>query len=321
MFDFRTRYFSEQRQMVSHNEYEVTRVPRFGMMALDMVIALVVIILLFMFSPFSTVPTGYRGVVTTFGAISGEPRPEGLVIHLPWSKLHVFNVRAETADVDGAEGSTSDQQPVKVSLTVRYSISPDKVSEVFEKYSRDGNLDSYISTATQEVFKAVTAKFTAPDLIAKRALVSAEISTTLKGKIAVYGAQVINIDMRNFSFSESYMKAINEKTTQEQLKLAENNKTETIRAREAQKLVIADADAAATRSKADAAAYATVKQATAEADALTIQNKALSQNKDVLDLRRIEVEMAKAGRWNGVLPQNIYAGAPVPFLNIQNPAK
>jgi len=40
----------------------------------------------------------------------------------------------------------------------------------------------------------------------------------------------------------------------------------------------------------------------------------LSQNKDVLELRRIEVEKVKAERWNGQLPQNVYASAPIPFF-------
>ncbi len=43
----------------------------------------------------------------------------------------------------------------------------------------------------------------------------------------------------------------------------------------------------------------------------------LAQNKDVLEPRRIEVERTKAERWNGQLPQNIYAGAPIPFLQVQ----
>jgi hypothetical protein len=56
--------------------------------------------------------------------------------------------------------------------------------------------------------------------------------------------------------------------------------------------------------------------AQAQADALKVQNAALAQNKDVLELRRIEVERLKAEWWDGKLPENIYASAPVPFLNV-----
>ena len=34
------------------------------------------------------------------------------------------------------------------------------------------------------------------------------------------------------------------------------------------------------------------------------------------ELRRIEVERTKAEKWNGALPTSIYAGAPIPFLNV-----
>jgi prohibitin 2 len=282
----------------------------------DAIIAVVLLILTVTFWPLRTVPTGHRGVITVGGAIKGI-EAEGFTLVAPWQNLSIFNVRAEQADVEKAEGATSDTQPVSVSLTVRYSISPDKVAEVFEKYSRDGNLDSYVSTATHEVFKAVTARYTAPDLIAKRPLVSSDIATALRAKLLQYGAQVINIDMRNFAFSDSYMKAINEKVTQEQLRLAAENKVRTVEAEQKQKVAIAEAEATALKAKADGEAYANLKIATAQADALKIQNAALSQSKEVLELRRIEVEKVKADKWNGQLPQAIYAGAPIPFLQVK----
>lgn len=254
--------------------------------------------------PFGTVPTGHRGVITQFGKIVGI-QSEGLVILPPWQTLNVFNVRAEQADVEKADGATADTQPVSVSLTVRYRISPDKVAEVFENYSRDGNLDSYVNTATQEVFKAVTARYVATDLIAKRQTVSADITAGLQTKLAQYGAQVVNIDMRNFAFSDSYMKAINEKTTQEQLKLAADNKLKTVEAEQKQKVAIAEA-----------AAKATIATAEAEAKSIQLRSDALARSKDVLELNRIEVEMEKAKKWDGKLPQNIYAGAPIPFMQM-----
>lgn len=279
------------------------------------VIGIILIVVGLFIWPFYTVPTGNRGVVTTFGKITGI-EDEGLVVLPPWKKLTIFSIRAEQADIEGAEGSTSDTQPVKVSMTVRYSIATDRVSEVYEKYSHNGNLSSYVATATQEVFKAVTARYSAPDLIAQRAKVSSDISSALAQKLGMYGAQVINIDMRNFSFSESYMKAINEKVTQEQLRLGAENKLKTVEAEQKQKVAIAEAEANALRAQADGEAYANLKVATAQAEALKVQSAALAQNKDILELRRIEVEKIKAEKWNGALPTSIYAGAPIPFLNV-----
>ena len=91
--------------------------------AVSSVIGIIVLIVIW---PFYSVPTGSRGVVTQFGKII-EIEAEGLAVLPPWRKLSNFSIRAETADIEGAEGSTSDTQPVKVSMTVRYSIATDRV--------------------------------------------------------------------------------------------------------------------------------------------------------------------------------------------------
>ena len=294
----------------------ITRRSTFGRIA----IAAAALVVLFVLWPFYSVPTGSRGVVTQFGRIVGI-EGEGLAILPPWQKLSNFSIRAETADIENAEGSTSDTQPVKVSMTVRYSIATDRVAEVFEKYSHDGNLSSYVQTATQEIFKAVTAKYTAPDLIAQRAKVSSDINVALRDKLALYGAQVINIDMRNFAFSESYMHAINDKVTQEQLRLAAENKLKTVESEQKQKVAIAQAEASARKAQSDGEAYANLTIAKAQAEALRLQTAALAQNKEVLELRRIEVEKIKAEKWDGALPTAIYASAPIPFLNVDKTEK
>lgn len=304
-----SRYITTKKS-ANNFEYHEANWP---LIARDAVLGFVGLVVLSWLWPFYSVPTGSRGVITQFGRII-EIQPEGLAVLPPWRHLTLFSIRAEAATVEKAVGATSDIQPVDTSLTVRYSIRPDKVSEVFEKYSHDGDLSSYVQTATQEIFKAVTAQFIATDIIAKRPMVSSAIYTALQAKLDKYGAMVINIDMRNFEFSPQYMAAINDKVTQEQLRLAAENKLKTVEAEQKQKVAIAEAEASAVRATADGAAYANLKVATAQAEALRVQNAALTQSKDVLELRRIEVEKIKAERWGGVLPQNVYAGTPIPFF-------
>lgn len=280
-------------------------------------IALGCAVLLAVFWPFRVVPTGYRGVVTVYGKIQSV-EGEGLKVLVPFvQRLDVFSVRAEEATIDNAEGSTKDTQPVRVSLTVRYSIEPDKVAEVFEKYSHSGDLSSYVNTATLEAFKAVTARYTAPDLISQRQAVSQDVVAALRTGLQLYGAQVIKVDMRNFEFSKDYMAAINEKVTQEQKRLAAENKLKTVEAEQKQKVAIAEAEAGAERAKADGVAYAQLKVATAQAEALRVQNAALQQNKEVLELRRIEVQKIEAERWDGHRVANQYFGsAPIPVTSV-----
>jgi prohibitin 2 len=145
--------------------------------------------------------------------------------------------------------------------------------------------------------------------------VSLDINQALREKLAIYGAQVINIDMRSFAFSPSYMEAINETVTQEQKRFVAENTLLTVESEQKQKVADAEAEASAQRARADGQAYANLKVATAQAEALKVQGAVIQANPGVLELRRIEVEMAKAGQWNGVLPVNVYASAPIPFLN------
>jgi prohibitin 2 len=299
-----SRYISEKGEI---NMFAAVRDGAIGVLAL---------LLAFVFWPLQTVPTGTRGVITLGGNVKGI-EAEGFTWVWPWERLHVFNVRADAAHIDNSEGATSDTQPVHVSLTVRYAVLPDRIDMIFREFSKDGNMDPYIETAAADVFKATTARYVATELISKRPAVASDIHAALVKKTELYGVRILGVDIRNFQFSKSYMDAINQKATQEQLRFAEENKAKTVEATQRQQVIMADAAASAAKATADGQAYAQLKLAQAQADALRIQNAALAQNKDVLELRRIEVEMEKARRWNGALPQSLYGGAPVPFLQVK----
>jgi hypothetical protein len=47
-----------------------------------------------------------------------------------------------------------------------------------------------------------------------------------------------------------------------------------------------------------------------------VQATAITANPQILELKRIEVEMTKAQNWKGELPSAVYAGAPIPFFNV-----
>lgn len=313
-----------------HGETQELNVPK---LVRDAVIGVVSLIVLTMIWPFNSVPVGSRGVVTQFGRIV-KIEQEGLVILPPWQKLSVFNVRAETAQVDKAPGATKDLQQVDTSLTVRYRISPDKVGEVYESYSRDGDLSSYVQTAVQEVFKAVTAHYEATDLIGKRAQVSQDIFDALQTKLNKYSAVVVNIDMRNFEFNPQYMAAVNEKVTQEQKRLAAENEVRTINAQQQAKVAVAEAEANARKAKADGEKYAAIAaaqgdaestrvRADANAHATEVQGKAVAQNPQILELKRIEVQLELAHNYKGEVPTMVIGGANgggasnfIPFMDV-----
>ena len=140
-------------------------------------LALLALILVIWLWPFYSVPTGSRGVVTQFGKIVGiEGRARGAAaVAKALNFQHPRRGRRYRERRGQHQRYPAGESEPDGALQHRPTV-----AEVFEKYSHDGNLSSYVQTATQEIFKAVTARYTAPDLIAQRAKVSGDINAALR---------------------------------------------------------------------------------------------------------------------------------------------
>ena len=167
-------------------------------------------------------------------------------------------------------------------------------------------MDSYVGTATIEAFKAVTSKYDATELISKRSDVSLAVQVAIQNKVSKYGAEILSIDMTQFAFSADYMKAIGQKVTEEQQKLAEINKLERIKVEQQQKVVTAQAEAEAK-----------VAEAKGKAEAVRLEAQALQSNMSILELRRIEVQKIQAEAWDGKLPSTVM-GSAIPMINLSS---
>ena len=71
-----------------------------------------------------------------------------------------------------------------------------------------------------------------------------------------------------------------------------------------------EAKAYAIKVESQAKAEATKQIGLAEAAAIREKSKALSENSKL-------VELTKAEKWNGELPQNMYGSAPLPILDLK----
>lgn len=270
--------------------------------------------LIMVYGSWFIVPSGTRAVLTTFSEYSST-YDAGLHFKIPLiQSTHKINVRTQSAEVKNAEGGTHDLQPVHVGLMVRFSIMPDKVKHVFTAYATDGDMDHFVTTATAEAFKSVTAKYSAPNLIIQRSQVSNDVLNALQTKVNQYGLKIENIDMTEFSFGKEYMQAVNAKVREEQNMATQANVLKRIEIEQQQKVVTAKAEAESTQARAAAEAFSITAVATAKAKALEVEGKALRENSNVAELRRIEVDMVRAQRWNGSVPTTMYGSAPIPFV-------
>ena len=253
----------------------------------------------------TSVPEGSRGVKTRFAEVVGVVTP-GLNVKVPFiESVHPISIMADAVEIKNAEGATKDAQPVHTTLTIRYHVRENQVQNIYSNYSKTGEMDSYVGTAGMEAFKSSTAHYGADELILKRQDASNNMVSTLQAKLDQYGIQVLSVDVSQFNFSPEYMKAVNSKVTEEQQKLAEENKLARIKVEQQQKVVTANAEAEAA-----------IAQAKGKAESVRLESLALRENMNILELRRIEVAKIQAERWDGKLPATVLGNA-VPMLNMK----
>jgi regulator of protease activity HflC (stomatin/prohibitin superfamily) len=263
------------------------------------VFAIVILVILVVAgSAIKVVNAGHRGVLLTFGKVEPNILGEGLTFVVPFQQdVVVMSVQTQLYSAD-ASAASKDMQDVSTKIAVNYHIDATRVAEIYQKFTVNyqGNI---IQPAVQESTKAVTAEFTAEELITKRPDVKEKIESALKERLMPYGIIVETISITDFQFSPSFTTAIEAKVVATQNALKAENDLRRITV-EAQQQV----------AQAAGQANATLTKAIAEAEAIKITALALKENPQLIQLEAIK-------KWDGVLPVNMYGSAPVPFINIQ----
>lgn len=258
----------------------------FKKLTYPLIIIGLLLILFFIFKPFTIVGSGERGVVTHFGKVDGVVG-EGLNWYLPiYTSIKKMSVRVQKSDVK-TEGASKDLQTVKLELVVNWHLNPEKANLVFQQVgSIEDIYEKVIAPAVNEVSKSSTAKKNAEEIITQRPLLKQDIDEGLQNRLAGYGVALDDVSIVNLDFSDEFNKAIEAKQVAEQdakrsIFIAEKEKNE---------------------------AQARINKAEGEATAQKLQVQSLTAEL----LQKIAIE-----KWNGVLPVYIGGGAPLPFLNIK----
>lgn len=245
---------------------------------------------LFFFKPWVQIGAGERGVVQNFGAVQDIVLNEGIHFRIPvMQTVILMDVKIQKAITDAASAS-SDLQDVDLSVALNYHIIPDKANLVYQTIGVEFK-ERIIDPAIQEVMKAVSARYTAEELITKRPAVSTEMQEALTSRLLNSNISVDAFSIVSFSFSQTFTDAIEAKQTAEQNALKAKRDLDRIRV---------EADQ-------------TIAAATAEAEALRLQKMNISP--DLIELRKIEANLKAIEKWNGILPQVTGAGA-IPFIGV-----
>ena len=274
------------------------------------VVALIVVSVLG--GSFYTVDEGERAVVVSQGKISTIA---GAGFH--WKKpflddAHTISVRTQAVEFSEEPVYTADRQTATVSFSVNYAAVPsdNEITTIYREFQTLEGLESRIlKRQVREQIKNVFGTFTADTAIRERGRLNNEVSTAIvnlgQGLIKIEG-----VNIENINFSDTVEAAAEQRAQAEMLVQTEKQKFEREKVLAETQVLQAKAEAQSNfeRKKAEADGIKAVGEA--EAAAIKAKSDALQQSPNL-------VELTKAERWDGKLPQQFIPGTATPFLNIK----
>ena len=267
-------------------------------------VALIVAVIL-AFSMIKTVPTGYTGILTTFGKVEPNTVNAGVHVIAPWQKIVKLDNRTQKVSVE-TDTFSKDIQQVKVSLAVNFCIDQATAQELYKTVGVN-YYDSVVLPRILENVKAVVAEYSAENLVAKRGELSDEILTRLTDDAAAYGINIISISVEDIDFTDEFTDAVERKQVATQNKLAAETEQAqktmeeqaaadraviSAKAKAEQDVIAANAELEVTKIQAEAALYAGEKEAE--------MNKRIAES-----LTPNLVKYYYIKQWEGVLPKTV----------------
>lgn len=260
-------------------------------------IALILLAVVFLSSSFTVIDAGHTGVVLTFGKVSNTVLQEGIHFKVPFAQRIVsIDNRIVKLEVS-TEAFSRDLQTISSVVAVNYHINKDMSYSIYKQVGL-GFEDVLVTPAVNEVLKAVTAKYTAQELVSSRNEVSTMLNDNLNEKLTGYGIYIDDLNIINWDFSEEYISAVEAKQVAEQTLIKTRTEQE-------QALVIANTDA----EKRVIAAEAEAKEILTLADAQAESNRILAESLSDLLIRYETLQ-----KWNGELPK--VTGNSTPIVDI-----
>lgn len=274
------------------------------------VVALILIAVYLFMSSFVIVNAGHVGVVRTLGAVQPVAIEEGFHFKKPFiDQVEEIDIRLRKAE-NQASAASKDLQVVSTKVAVQYSMNGAVMPLTYQKIGRREVVQStLVNPAIMESVKAITAQYTAEQLITSRAEVKVKIQQaisefideTLAQKEVLGALTLANVAITDFDFSAEFNRAIEDKVRAEQEALQAKNE-------KLRRVTQAEAAAAERTLAADAEAYQIEVASVARAEAIRREAEALKDNPALIQLRIAE-------KWNGQLPQ-VSGGNAVPLLNL-----
>ena len=256
-------------------------------------IAAVILFVVGVYNSIAIVQPGTVGIAIRLGAAQEPALGEGIHLIVPFiTQVQHLNIRIRRAEVE-TEAASNDMQVVNAAIVVNYRVDREHAVELFRTLGMHFP-ETVLEPAIQEAFKADAAKYTAEELITKRAAVSEGIEESIRSRFEQFNVLVEAVNITRFEFSAEFTQAIEDKVIADQAVFRAENEL---------RRVIVEAEQAEAKAKGEAAAI--LAKAQAEAEALELK-KPLAQM-ELIWLTAVE-------RWDGVLPTHLFGAPPMPVF-------
>ncbi|WP_432650440.1 prohibitin family protein [Huintestinicola sp.] len=207
-------------------------------------------VLIVALNSFASVEAGHSGVVLTFGKVSETVLSEGLHVKIPFiQQIIQIDNRVLKAEVDCSSAS-KDLQTVSSTIALNYRVRNEASAKIYKEVGLSYE-NVIINPAIQECVKAVTAKYTAEQLITERQIISDQMKELLNEKISSYGLELEIFNIISFEFTAEYNAAIEAKQTAQQNALKAEQDLQRIKVEAEQTVAQAQAEAEAYRLKSE----------------------------------------------------------------------
>jgi len=266
------------------------------------VLACVILLIFLAISCVSYVPTGYTGIVTTFGKVHDVTLDAGINFHAPWDKVITMDNREQRVPFT-MQAFSSDIQEVSISGSVNLNIDKSTAMNLYREVGTN-YLNILVMPRISEEVKSVISKYTAEGLIVNRNNLSIEMADLLKTALAKQGINILSVAVEDVDFSDAFTNAVEAKqvATQEKQKAQTEQERMTMEEEAASKRAIIIANAEAEKAKIAAQADLEVVKIQAEA-ALYAGEKEAEMNKRISEALTDElIKYYWIKQWNGKLP-------------------
>lgn len=234
---------------------------------------------------FEIVDTGHRGVEINLGKAQDESLEEGLYFYNPLtSNIIEMDVRTQRKNISTSV-YTKDVQQAKLTGSVNYNLDKKTVHNIYQEVGKNWDVVLVDQVVTGAI-KNTVGKWDAVDLVANRDTATKAIQTAIEAGLEGRGVTVTHFEITNIDFADKFEDAVEAKVVAIQRASEAENKTKQVQEEANQRVIAAKADA----------------------EAMQIKTKALSQSKSL-------VEYEAVLKWDGKLPQYML-GNSTPFITM-----